>query len=936
MTIGSPTVDAARALIFGQDGETEEELERMLNEEGAGGNERRESMYVALLDEMLGVVLEKESHLFIEGETRRILCYARVLKPGAKYLLVRLLLRKAERWHRLSSLKYVMELGDGILPAVEELCGTKDRHARKAEPAIKVEEPEVIDLTLDEEDILPIAGPSKQAQTSFAHQEPMFHIFGDDASEASTRELLECLTLPELKEIAKKVQVKSNLSRADLIDALLDTSMKQTLLSFPVIAPKASKKGKSLQQTRLAFPTVRKTQTQQDLLREMILKILVQCIRIDEEVIKLFRRFNLVYFRNTMHTPTIITPSILVRAKKRTYPAYIYTRTSDIWPDREALLSYERALEMSAKMEEILDSSNYSRGRSRSITSKLSIATRRGTTTSPSKKSVKDEEDFEEPRITAANAAKELLKEIYKEWNVMLEMNPGDRSPALERFTCGYVHTRTLCKGSAALATLKDYEIEYDLLDALLNQRRWRRGRRGRWYERQALILEKHLRNPAKARETIIKGLEDEDTSMVWRVALERRLTRLEKKLPVEERHICEGELREAELVTITGVRLHSLVLDSNLNVVNNNNPLLTQKIDKFVSGGENGETSTKKPNGKSIWQGRDGNAITVEMLALEHYEDLGFKGFHCEGRIVTTLFGFLFWDILFAPVPGVFETPYQSAPLDLTEDTFYTSRKEIADARLDEIKNGRGEEILTRVYDENHEKKPMCVGVRWDMFERQDLVEITRCIGGPGLATICLLLCQDYSGRCSGVPDLFIWNAEKNSCKFVEVKGPGDRLSENQNVWIDVLRRVGVSVEVCHVEEEGKQKPLKVNKEPKAKKTGTTPRKRKRVNVDSPESNPEDDISNLLESEGEDDVALVRKRRRVRKDADPDVLPQLAVEELQQTQTSTSTTVSTRSSSATLALSPASLHWSSSRTEFEVGPSTPSKRQRFIATSSP
>jgi Fanconi-associated nuclease 1 len=32
-------------------------------------------------------------------------------------------------------------------------------------------------------------------------------------------------------------------------------------------------------------------------------------------------------------------------------------------------------------------------------------------------------------------------------------------------------------------------------------------------------------------------------------------------------------------------------------------------------------------------------------------------------------------------------------------------------------------------------------------------------------------------------VPDLVVWNAERSVCKFVEVKGPGDRPQENQKV---------------------------------------------------------------------------------------------------------------------------------------------------------
>ena len=34
------------------------------------------------------------------------------------------------------------------------------------------------------------------------------------------------------------------------------------------------------------------------------------------------------------------------------------------------------------------------------------------------------------------------------------------------------------------------------------------------------------------------------------------------------------------------------------------------------------------KPTGKSIWEGRDKEKVTVEMQALQHYEHMGFKGF--------------------------------------------------------------------------------------------------------------------------------------------------------------------------------------------------------------------------------------------------------------------------------------------------------------------
>ena len=47
--------------------------------------------------------------------------------------------------------------------------------------------------------------------------------------------------------------------------------------------------------------------------------------------------------------------------------------------------------------------------------------------------------------------------------------------------------------------------------------------------------------------------------------------------------------------------------------------------------------------------------------------------------------------------------------------------------------------------------------------------------------------MCEDYAARTSGVPDLIVWRDSEDpaerEAKFVEVKGPGDSLQENQKV---------------------------------------------------------------------------------------------------------------------------------------------------------
>jgi len=114
-------------------------------------------------------------------------------------------------------------------------------------------------------------------------------------------------------------------------------------------------------------------------------------------------------------------------------------------------------------------------------------------------------------------------------------------------------------------------------------------------------------------------------------------------------------------------------------------------------------------------------------------------------------------------------------------------------------------------------------------MFEKQDLLEIIDCLGGTPLSVICRLFCEDYTGRGAGVPDLIIWKAQQGECKFVEVKGPGDSLQENQKLWIDVLLRAGANVELCHVLEKGQSL-----RKPSAKKVGKGKGKKKAVDSDS------------------------------------------------------------------------------------------------------
>ena len=142
-----------------------------------------------------------------------------------------------------------------------------------------------------------------------------------------------------------------------------------------------------------------------------------------------------------------------------------------------------------------------------------------------------------------------------------------------------------------------------------------------------------------------------------------------------------------------------------------------------------------------------------------------------------------------------------QTAPLDLETDSFYTARKSLIEGLLGKINDGMAEEILITSW-ELH-AGTACRGVNWEKHSLAELRAAVTCIGGPCLASICRHLAQDYRSWSSGMPDLLLWRFHDNykgEAKLVEVKGPRDRLSEQQRAWLLFLMDCGFNVEVCKV----------------------------------------------------------------------------------------------------------------------------------------
>ncbi|KAJ6186243.1 hypothetical protein N7519_007544 [Penicillium mononematosum] len=550
----------------------------------------------------------------------------------------------------------------------------------------------------------------------------------------------------------------------EAITTLEEASSLLLLEELKVFAKEAKVQGKSKKELLAALHEASQTQTglkdsnnRDGHFTQKILDYTGACIRISPVPRALFERVHLVFYRSTEWTEKSLTTIILAKMTKRNFPEYIVCRSNSIFSSREALLEFESAIQIQFAIDNMLEFN--------------------GPVTTDSLQQIIDLANKYYPRW------KELVEQEQKKEDSIYESGEG---AYLRRFSPAWVLTRIIHKSLHPLGRFKEHKREHEVLEELLAQRLFHAARRGAWYQRKALLEEHYMwaLTPADGRSeeaqrkhwkrlalrTCEAGLEDPLCHLIFHYDLQKRITKLEKALRVVKReqhdfgHVMLGKPAER---TIEGIRI---------------------------------DTGDSPRKGKAtVWvDEREGGECRVESMCLSWYRDHGWKGYHSEGGIVRTLFGYLFYDILFTYVPNVFQTAFQTCPLDLHTDVFYPSRASEINHRLVEITNGDAERIIREIHAREAEAQPCAVGLDWT-FDLDDLVEIVQCFRGEALATICKVMAQEYQQRGGGIPDLFLWNHEKRTVMFAEVKSENDRLSDTQRLWIHVLLGAGVQVELCN-----------------------------------------------------------------------------------------------------------------------------------------
>ncbi|MNG83854.1 VRR-NUC domain protein [compost metagenome] len=175
-----------------------------------------------------------------------------------------------------------------------------------------------------------------------------------------------------------------------------------------------------------------------------------------------------------------------------------------------------------------------------------------------------------------------------------------------------------------------------------------------------------------------------------------------------------------------------------------------------------------------------------------------GGQAHYVENTLFNSLFGLLCWEAIFAPVPGAFFNPFQAAPQDLHDSDFQQRRSALFERCLGRLDEGSHRQAILDCYVAKQGlQSPF---VFWSMLSEELLEQALACLPAAALKQCFLRLLQDIRNNRTGMPDLIQFWPEQGRYRMVEVKGPGDRLQDNQLRWLEFCRQHGLPVAVCHV----------------------------------------------------------------------------------------------------------------------------------------
>jgi len=190
---------------------------------------------------------------------------------------------------------------------------------------------------------------------------------------------------------------------------------------------------------------------------------------------------------------------------------------------------------------------------------------------------------------------------------------------------------------------------------------------------------------------------------------------------------------------------------------------------------------------------------MSVEYYVQSHLSEESAPVHYVENGLINSLFGLLCWPAIFAPLPGAFFHPFQRGPVDLLNEDFHSRRADLFQACLAELDDGRYQQTIRERYTQKWGiQSPF---VFWGMLSEELLEQALECLPAAHLKHWFNRLLLDIKANRAGMPDLIQFWPQQKTYRMIEVKGPGDRLQDNQLRWLEFCHEHRMPIAVCYVQ---------------------------------------------------------------------------------------------------------------------------------------
>ncbi|MBU2978287.1 exonuclease domain-containing protein [Alteromonas sp. C1M14] len=185
----------------------------------------------------------------------------------------------------------------------------------------------------------------------------------------------------------------------------------------------------------------------------------------------------------------------------------------------------------------------------------------------------------------------------------------------------------------------------------------------------------------------------------------------------------------------------------------------------------------------------------SVEQGVIGWYKRHGAAAWRTENRLWRSLFGLVFWPLLYEKDSLV--TEFDQRPKSLQDNCFYATFASDIEGLFNTYGDNKAMDQYvvsnaTRYYGQGNSL------FLWSPEIMEPIKALFTYASYSQITTILRAMAEDFAQLKDGFPDILV--LEKGLLRFEEIKAPGDQLRRNQLVTIQKLRQAGFDVQITQV----------------------------------------------------------------------------------------------------------------------------------------